>query len=200
HRHDSRLDGSPAPELALHSGAGTVGWVAPEQIRKAATHVGPPTDLYALGCIMYRVLTGKEVFEGNAQDVLRAHKRSPVPALKLADGVPMGVSGFVQRMLAKRPWHRFEFAADARRAWRRFAPTGAYPKAHMAARSSPLSIPPAREISSSTDGGSGAEPQPTTTGLLGLRPSPFVARGAERTRLLDIAAQVAETGGHRFVL
>ena len=77
-RHDSRLDGSPAPELALHAGAGTVGWVAPEQIRKLAPHVGPPTDLYALGCIVYRILTGKEVFEGNAQDVLRAHKRRAV--------------------------------------------------------------------------------------------------------------------------
>jgi len=71
-RHDSRLDGAPEPELAVHSGAGTVGWVAPEQIRKLAPHVGPPTDLYALGCILYRILSGKEVFEGNAQDVLRA--------------------------------------------------------------------------------------------------------------------------------
>jgi len=48
-RHDPRLDGAPQPELATHAGAGTVGWVAPEQIRKAATHVGPPTDIYALG-------------------------------------------------------------------------------------------------------------------------------------------------------
>src|SRR6202046_2811804 len=96
-RHDSRLDGSPAPELALHSGAGTVGWVAPEQIRKLAPHVGPPTDLYALGCIVYRILTGKEVFEGNAQDVLRAHKRSPVPPPRLPEGVPLGVAQYVVR-------------------------------------------------------------------------------------------------------
>src|SRR5258708_38713101 len=64
YRHDARLDGSAAPELAQHSGAGTVGWVAPEQIRKMAAFVGPPTDLYALGCIMYRVLSGEEEFEG----------------------------------------------------------------------------------------------------------------------------------------
>jgi len=59
YRHDARLDGSAAPELAQHSGAGTVGWVAPEQIRKLASFVGPPTDLYALGCVMYRVMSGK---------------------------------------------------------------------------------------------------------------------------------------------
>ena len=76
YRHDSRLDGASAPEVAVHSGAGTVGWVAPEQIRRQATLVGPATDLYALGCVMYRVLSGHEVFEGNAQDVLRAHKRT----------------------------------------------------------------------------------------------------------------------------
>ena len=79
YRHDSRLDGVSAPEVAVHSGAGTVGWVAPEQIRRQASLVGPATDLYALGCVMYRVLAGREVFEGNAQDVLRAHKRTPVP-------------------------------------------------------------------------------------------------------------------------
>ena len=99
-------------------GAGTVGWVAPEQIRRQAPLVGPPTDLYALGCIMYRVLSGHEVFEGNAQDVLRAHKRTPVPPPHAAGGrAAAGRRKFVLRLLEKRPWHRFEFAADARRAW-----------------------------------------------------------------------------------
>src|SRR5215213_7171955 len=107
-RHDSRLDGAPEPELAVHAGAGTVGWVAPEQIRKQATLVGPATDLYALGCILYRVLTGKEVFEGTAQEVLRAHKRTPVAAPALPEGVPHQVALFIQRLLAKKPWHRFE--------------------------------------------------------------------------------------------
>jgi serine/threonine protein kinase len=56
YRHDSRLDGASAPEVAVHSGAGTVGWVAPEQIRRQPSLVSPATDLYALGCVTYRVL------------------------------------------------------------------------------------------------------------------------------------------------
>src|SRR5271166_1728205 len=122
YRHDSRLDGARAPEVAVHSGAGTVGWVAPEQIRRQVALVGPATDLYALGCVMYRVLSGREIFEGNAQDVLRAHKRSPVPPPTLPDGVPPGASDFVLKLLEKKPWHRYEFAADARRAWLQVKP------------------------------------------------------------------------------
>ena len=61
YRHDSRLDGARAPEVAVHSGAGTVGWVAPEQIRRQSALVGPATDMYALGCVMYRVLSGNLV-------------------------------------------------------------------------------------------------------------------------------------------
>jgi hypothetical protein len=122
YRHDSRLDGASAPEVAVHSGAGTVGWVAPEQIRRQAALVGPPTDLYALGCVMYRILSGKEVFEGNAQDVLRAHKRTPVPPPRLAEEVPQSAGKFVLKLLEKKPWARYEFAADARRAWNRIKP------------------------------------------------------------------------------
>src|SRR5580700_2340223 len=99
YRHASRLDGVSAPEVAVHSGAGTVGWVAPEQIRRQAALVGPATDLYALGCVMYRVLSGREVFEGNAQDVLRAHKRTQVTSPTLGEGIPAGAGTFILRLL-----------------------------------------------------------------------------------------------------
>jgi serine/threonine protein kinase len=197
-RHDSRLDGAPEPELAVHSGAGTVGWVAPEQIRKQATLVGPATDLYALGCILYRVLTGKEVFEGNAQEVLRAHKRTPVPAPVLPEGVPHQVGLFVQRLLAKKPWHRFELAADARRVWSQFRPRHA-PTLEETVASVP---PPPPEPSSSPEMGRAvAAARSLAPGLLSLRPSPMVAREAERQELLDLVLSVC--GGqppqHRMV-
>jgi hypothetical protein len=181
-RHDPRLDGAPAPEPAVHSGAGTVGWVAPEQIRKAATHVGPPTDLYALGCIMYRVLTGKEVFEGNAQDVLRAHKRTPVAPLALPEGVPPGVSAFVQRMLAKRPWHRFDLAADARTAWAEFRPPDTAPLEEVVEAMHARSLRgPGRAV---------AAARSLAPGLLTLRQAPMVGRDEERAELVRMATAV----------
>lgn len=197
-RHDSRLDGAPEPELAVHAGAGTVGWVAPEQIRKQATLVGPATDLYALGCIMYRVLTGKEVFEGTAQEVLRAHKRTPVPAPVLPEGIPHQVGLFVQRLLAKKPWQRFELAADARRVWAQLKPRHA-PTLEETVASTPA--PPPEPSSSPDMGRAVAAARSLAPGLLSLRPSPMVAREAERRELMEIVKGVAAstTPQHKMV-
>jgi serine/threonine protein kinase/tetratricopeptide (TPR) repeat protein len=195
--HDPRLDGAPEPELATHAGAGTVGWVAPEQIRKAAPHVGPATDLYALGCIMYRVLSGKEVFEGNAQEVLRAHKRTPVPMPRLPEGVPENAGHFIVKLLAKRPWHRYELAADARRAWQQLRPKHT-PTLEETVASVP--VPPPAPSSSPAMGRAVAAARSLAPGLLGLRPSPLVARERERDELMGMIMSVVQgTAPHRMV-
>jgi tetratricopeptide (TPR) repeat protein len=179
YRHDSRLDGASAPQLAVHSGAGTVGWVAPEQIRRQAALVGPATDLYALGCVMYRVISGREVFEGNVQDVLRAHKRSAVPMPSLPPDVPDAAGAFVVRLLEKKPWNRYEFAADARRAWDCIKPSRAatleetvqnVPSPHAAPATYSRSLAP---------------------GILSLRAPMLVARQDERRELWQAVEQVA---------
>jgi eukaryotic-like serine/threonine-protein kinase len=201
-RHDTRLDGAPEPELAVHAGAGTVGWVAPEQIRKAAAHVGPPTDLYALACVLYRVMTGKEVFEGTAQEVLRAHKRTPVAPPVLPEGVPAGVGDFIVRLLSKKPWQRYELAADARRAWAQFKPKHAVTMEETIAR---LPAPPPAAPSSEgipERGRAVAAARSLAPGLLSLRPSPMVAREAERAFLQSLVDEVCLRDrpiAHRFV-
>ncbi len=192
-RHDPRLDGAEAPEIAQHAGAGTVGWVAPEQIRKAATLVGPATDIYALGCILYRVLTGKEIFEGSAQDVLRAHKRLPVPPPVLPSEIPEGIGALILRMLAKRPWHRFEYAADARRAWNQWRPKGALPLEEVVAPQVRGSRPMASF--GSVDGLMVAQGRALAPGILALRPAPMVAREDERRELMTLVDEVADSKG-----
>jgi serine/threonine protein kinase len=201
-RVDHRLDGGQEAEPTMRWGAGTPGWMAPEQIRFAAPHIGPPTDLYALGCILFALLSDREPYTGTNEELLSQHKSAAVPEPSLPPGVPPEVAGFVMRLMAKRPWHRYEFAAEARRAWRRFMPqTGsatATPLPLSSLRKGP--IPNNVVAASSSQAGFTAEPQPTTTGLLNLRPAPFVARGFERARLLEVAAEVVERGGHRLVL
>ena len=121
---DHRLDQGARPnERTLRAGAGTPGWMAPEQIRRATPHYGPPTDLYALGSILYHLLAGREPWTGAVDDVLEGHRNQPLPAFEAPINTPLAAAEFVRKLLAKRPWHRFEYAADARRAWAALEPT-----------------------------------------------------------------------------
>jgi serine/threonine protein kinase len=190
-RVDHRLDGGRAAEPTVRSGAGTPGWMAPEQIRFAAPHVGPATDLYSLGCILFAMLAGSEPFTGTNEELLSQHKNAPVPdCVATQPGVPLETRAFVRKLLSKRPWHRYELAGEARRAWRTFQPPGTWTKDPLPISSrGAVVLPPADTPHHAIDP-ERAEPVPTTTGLLSLRPSPFVARQAERTRLLELAASV----------
>ena len=59
--------------LTLEGAIGTPHYMAPEQV--LGEPVGPPTDLYALGCLLYEVLAGHPPFQGAAARVLMRHAR-----------------------------------------------------------------------------------------------------------------------------
>ncbi len=60
--------------------AGTPAYMAPEQARGEIRELGPRTDVYALGAILYQVLTGRPPYRGSGIDVLmQVRDRSPVP-------------------------------------------------------------------------------------------------------------------------
>ncbi len=131
------------------------------------------------GCVMYRVLSGKEIFEGNAQDVLRAHKRTAVPPPTLPEEVPPEAGKFVLRLLEKKPWNRFEFAGDARRAWMRLKP------------------PQASTLEETVQSAPSSRTFPATyakslaPGILSLRAPMLVARQDERSELWSAVEAVA---------
>ena len=99
--HDERLDGAKSVEIVPHAGAGTPGFMAPEQIQHEMHHVTGATDLYALGCVLYRVLGGRPPFQGEAKELLRAHAYDPVAELELGIAAPREVTGFVMRLLGQ---------------------------------------------------------------------------------------------------
>ncbi len=93
--------------------AGTPNYMAPEQIRCEWRDYGPPTDLYAVGCIAYALVTGTPPFRRiEARDTLQAHLYTPPPPVA-REGLPEGFEAWVHRLLDKDPGRRFQRAADA---------------------------------------------------------------------------------------
>lgn len=89
---------------------GTPHFMAPEQVlRKDIDH---RTDLYALGCTFYRLLTNRTPFRGQSvKDILRAQvKDEAEPAHKVNGAVPAEVSAIVAKLMAKEPKDRYQTA------------------------------------------------------------------------------------------
>ena len=93
---------------------GTPSYLAPEAIRRDAG-VDARADLYSLGCVAYRLLTGAQVFEGTTvSEVLRAHLEDlPLPpSLRQGAPLPPALERLVLRLLAKDPANRPTTAAE----------------------------------------------------------------------------------------
>lgn len=111
-----------------HRAAGTPEYMAPEQVIGDWRQYGPSTDLYAVGCLAYEMLTGHPPFGGdNIVQIADAHLNEPMPPLPEQTDAPTAIESWLQRMLHKEPSQRFETAADAAHELRRIAgpiPTG----------------------------------------------------------------------------
>jgi len=83
--------------------AGTLLYMAPEQIRGA--DIDARTDLYALGCVLYELLTGDPPFLGSTPaTTMHMHCKSPIPrAAEIALDCPVALDQLITRLLAKEP-------------------------------------------------------------------------------------------------
>ena len=98
---------------------GTPAYMAPEQFLVSGGNQGVRTDLYALGCLAWWLITGAPPFPKRQVEALRrAHRVEPPPPLRPRLQVPEGVEGWLLRLLAKRPLDRYGCAADAAAALR----------------------------------------------------------------------------------
>ncbi|MFF9207573.1 MULTISPECIES: serine/threonine-protein kinase [unclassified Streptomyces] len=99
---------------------GTPPYMAPEQARG---HPEPRSDLYALGCLLFELVTGRLPFQApDSVGYLTAHlsQQPPAPS-SVAAGVPEAWDAVLLRLLRKDPAERYASAADAAQALRRLA-------------------------------------------------------------------------------
>ncbi|MEZ5416007.1 MAG: Si-specific NAD(P)(+) transhydrogenase [Vicinamibacterales bacterium] len=101
-----------APGLTAAGGfAGTLGYCAPEQLRGEA--VDWRADVFALGCILYELLTARRAFAGATPADIAASvlAREPAPLAALGVSVPADLDALVFQCLRKQPEDRPESAA-----------------------------------------------------------------------------------------
>jgi eukaryotic-like serine/threonine-protein kinase len=90
---------------------GTPWFMSPEQCR-GAKDLDQRSDIYALGCVLFSLVTGRAPFEAATPDVVMAmHVREPTPVpSRHAMGIPAAIDQLVLRCMAKAPEQRFTAA------------------------------------------------------------------------------------------
>jgi tRNA A-37 threonylcarbamoyl transferase component Bud32 len=107
---------------------GTPDYMAPEQARDART-ADIRADIYSLGCVLYRVLSGQPPFpDRNIINQMIRHASEPVrPLRELNPAVPDGLQQIVNWMLAKDPGQRYPTPERAAQALQMFLAAGSEP-------------------------------------------------------------------------
>lgn len=91
---------------------GSVHYLSPEQAR--GDPVTTASDLYALGCVLYEMVTGRLPFDGDSPIAvaLKHLYDEPPPPRQVNPDVPVWLEGVIRRALAKRPEDRYASAAE----------------------------------------------------------------------------------------
>src|SRR6185369_2050562 len=93
---------------------GTLGYMAPEQADGRTGEIGPAVDVYALGAILYEMLTGRPPFQGETWNQILDQLRhdEPTPPTRLRADVPRDLESICLKCLEKTPAARYGSAAE----------------------------------------------------------------------------------------
>ena len=100
------------PGTAAGAVLGTVGYMAPEQVRGQA--VDARSDIFALGCLLYEMLAGRRAFaRETAAETMTAILKDPVPEVSVSgvEATPE-LNRIIGHCLEKNPGERFQSASD----------------------------------------------------------------------------------------
>ncbi|MGO9467096.1 MAG: protein kinase domain-containing protein [Isosphaeraceae bacterium] len=102
---DSSLSGSGAI-------FGTPSYMAPEQATGTRASLGPATDVYGLGAILYELLTGRPPFRADTvmETVVQVLERDPTPPRELRRDIPQELESICLKCLEKSPRDRYPSA------------------------------------------------------------------------------------------
>jgi serine/threonine-protein kinase len=109
-----RIDPGSETRLSTDDGlVGTLSAMSPEQVRGG--EIGPRSDLFALGSLLYEMMTGVTPFRGDsaAEILQRICAWDPPPAHSVIPAVPEALSAFISHLLEKDPRKRPPSAEDA---------------------------------------------------------------------------------------
>jgi serine/threonine-protein kinase len=106
-------DSETSFETAAGRSVGSLDYMSPEQ--SIAADIDGRSDLFSLGCTMYHLLTGQVPFPGETvvECLTRRAAGKPVPVDDLRPGLPLRLVEVLAKLMANRPEHRFQTAAEA---------------------------------------------------------------------------------------
>ena len=95
---------------------GTPAYMSPEQC-ESTRDIDSRSDIYALGCVLFQLITGKMVFEGTLRELVLQHRTATPPSIRsLVPHADPALDALIMAMLAKDPAHRPQTMGDVVRA------------------------------------------------------------------------------------
>jgi serine/threonine protein kinase len=98
----------PTDERDRSAETGSPAYMAPERFYG---HFSIETDLYAVGVLLYELVTGDRPFSGMPADVMKAHLNQP---LRIPKTIPTLLKAIIRKALQKLPQHRYSSASEMR--------------------------------------------------------------------------------------